>query len=57
LNSVADSALDDPEAALLTITRRINGGLNGLADRRRRQQRCWRVLGQGAPVADPFPLT
>ena len=46
LNKFAD--LDD----ILTITRRINGGTNGLTDRRSRLSLAKRVLS----IADPIPL-
>jgi putative chitinase len=44
LNQLADN--DD----IVTITRRINGGLNGLADRRAYYKRAKEVLQQGVPL-------
>src|SRR5262245_63821914 len=49
LNELADVATDD---AFREITRRINGGFNGLADRRQFYARARTVLGVGAaPVS------
>ncbi|NMD21557.1 MAG: glycoside hydrolase family 19 protein [Verrucomicrobia bacterium] len=38
-----------------TITRKINGGLNGQADRLAHYERAKQVLGEVAVVPDPFP--
>ena len=46
LNAIADASDDDPEAAFQRITRAINGGINGLEDRRRWLMATWRVLVQ-----------
>jgi predicted chitinase len=49
LNGLADSASAD---AFREITRRINGGFNGLADRERFYAVARRVLGVATPVTD-----
>jgi putative chitinase len=45
LNALADRGT---KAAFVTITRRVNGGTNGLADRLARYRLARRVLGAGA---------
>jgi predicted chitinase len=51
LNELADAR------DFVTITRRINGGTNGLADRQMYYERAKAVLGTEAPAARSEPLT
>ena len=51
LNELADAR------DFVTITRRINGGTNGLADRQMYYERAKAVLGTEAPAARGEPLT
>ena len=50
LNELADAR------DFVTITRRINGGTNGLADRQMYYERAKAVLGTDAPAARDLPL-
>lgn len=51
LNGLADRAVGaEAEDNFVEITRRVNGGINGLAQRRAYWQRALKALGRAAPV-------